>query len=295
MLTEVKSFVRGLQTIAVVLLWFLSTTVACANPIVLTPYESLPWLKLGNTRQSDVVRAIGQPAAVIDEVRFRSEMIDRRSDYKALGLMVWYLLDGEPDPKVNQVVFESSFKGQSSLGLTLGSKREEVISKLKGLYKVDEDEEDELDGPDFVMLDPLTSDSPKIDLWFTNGSLSQVRLTSFLPPSENANRDRARVAALVKRDNLQDGFIEVPRCEYMFIFNRKLKRLGQKRIVVADSNVNWRLELFENNQNGTWTLLGYSKDKLSSSHKACELAGGNIQGTTPSAYRAARWYQKYFQ
>lgn len=294
MLTEVKSFVRGLQTIAVVLLWFLGTTVACANPIVVTPYESLPWLKLGSTRQSDVIRAIGQPTAIIDEVRFRSEMIDRRSDYKALGLMVWYLLDGEPDPKVNQVVFEPPFKGQSSLGLALGSKREKVISKLMGLYKADEDEE--LDEPDFVMLDPLVSDNPKIDLWFTNGSLSQVRLTSFLPPSENANRDRARVVALVKQDNLQDGFIEVPRCEFINIFNRKLKRLGQKRIVVADSNVNWRLELFENNQNGTWTLLGYSKDKLSSStsHKTCELAGGDAQGSTASSYRAARWYQKYF-
>lgn len=292
MLTEIKSFVRSLQTIAIVLLWYLSTTVACADPIVLTPYESLPWLKLGSTRQSDVVRAIGQPAAVIDEARFRSEMIDRRSEYKTLGLMVWYLFDGEPDPKVNQVVFEPPFKGQSSLGLTLGSKREKVISKLMGLYKAEEDEEDELN-PDFVMLDPLISDNPKIDLWFKNGSLSKVRLSSFLPPSENVNRDKARVVALVKRDNLQDGFIEAPRCEYMVYVKRTLKLRGQKRIAVADSNANWRLELFENNQNGTWALLGYSKDK--SSLKTCELAGGDAQGITARSYRAARWYQKYFQ
>lgn len=289
MLTGIKSFLRCLQTIAIVLLGPLSGSAAFANPAILEPYESLQWLKLGSTRQSDVVRAIGQPAAIIDVARFRSEIIDRRSEYAALGLSFWYLLDGEADPKVNQVLFEPPFKGQSSLGLGLGTGRDELMQKLGAFFKTGT-----IDKPDFVELLPLSAGYPNLDLWFKNDRLSGVRLTAFLPPSANADRDKARVAALVRQENVQDGFVETPRCEYIFRLNRNLKLLGQQRIGVAESNVNWRLELHENKQNGAWTLLGYSK--FDSSFKGCELAGGDVQGANAgSAYRASVWYPKYFR
>lgn len=281
---------RYLQTIAVALMPLLITLSAWANPVVFAPYDSLPWLKLGSTRQSDVVRAIGEPAAVIDVARFRSEIVDRRSEYQTLGITVWYLLDGEPDPKINQVVVEPPFQGQSSLGLNLGADREQLLSKLAALYKPEGTNK-----PEYLELAPLTPNHPKIDLWFAADKLSGVRLTHFLPSSERAERDAARVAELVKRDNLQDGFVEVPRCDYKFRINRRLTLLKQTRIAQADSNVNWRLELFENGQSGTWTLVGYSKDNLSSSIKACELAGSNAQGTQGGSYRGSAWYNKHFR
>jgi hypothetical protein len=248
---------------------------------------------MAQARQCATVRcrSSDRPAqAVIDEARFRSEITDRRSEYKALGITLWYLLDGEPDPKINQVVVEPPFQGRSSLGLSLGTGREELLSKLAALYKPEGTNK-----PEYLELTPLTPGYPKIDLWFANGNLSGVRLTHFLPPSQRAEQDQARVAGLIRRDNLQDGFAEVPRCDYKFRINRKLDLLKQKRVAPADSNINWRLELFENSQSGTWTLVGYSKDNLSSSTKACELASGDAQGTQDGSYRATGWYKKNFR
>jgi hypothetical protein len=285
-----EDIVKFPQTAVVALVLLLSTLAARADPVVFSPFESLPWLKLGSTRQSDVVRAIGQPTAVIDQVRFRSEIVDRRSEYKALGITLWYLLDGEPDPKINQVLVEPPFQGRSSLGLNLGTGREQVLSKVSGLYKPEG-----INEPGFMELMPLARGYPEIDLWFANGDLSGVRLTHFLPPSERAEQAEAKVAELVKRDNLQDGFVEIPRCDFKFRINRRLDQLKQKRIALADSNVNWRLELFENGQSGAWTLIGYSKDGLSSSNKSCELASGDARGTQDATYLGANWYRRYFR
>ena len=63
---------------------------------------------------------------------------------------------------------------------------------------------------------------------------------------------------------------------------------------MADGNLNWRLELHENKQSGSWTLLGQSKDKLASSNMACELAGSELQGAAAGSYRETSWYRKYF-
>src|SRR5262249_4798589 len=105
-------------TVASVLV--LCCRLAWADGPATTPYESLPWLKLGTARQSDVVQALGEPTVVVDEARFRSTVFDRRSEYSSRGLVFWYLFDDDRDPKVNQVLVTSAFKGQSSLGIDIG-------------------------------------------------------------------------------------------------------------------------------------------------------------------------------
>ncbi len=61
---------------------------------------------------------------------------------------------------------------------------------------------------------------------------------------------------------------------------------------VTASTENWEMELYENSENGSWTLIGKSKaERAPTSGRYCSLA----KGDQARSYADSKWYRAYFK
>ena len=59
---------------------------------------------------------------------------------------------------------------------------------------------------------------------------------------------------------------------------------------IKASSEKWRMEIYENAETGSWSLLGADRARMADTRQRCTLA----RGTERRGYLGTRWYQAYF-
>jgi len=94
---------------------------------------------------------------------------------------------------------------------------------------------------------------------------------------------------LIERD--AEGFFKEPSCDYHFYIKRGLSNFsGETPTGIKAQNEKWDMEIYADPADGSWTLVGKSRDPKANSSFLCKIANG----MSPAPYAQQVWYRNYF-
>lgn len=110
--------------------------------------------------------------------------------------------------------------------------------------------------------------------------ISSLLAISALPGISNADQ----------RELDAEGFYKEPVCGHHALIKQSLSiMVGEEPTGIKASNAKWDMEIYLNKKDGSWTLLGKSKDGSVPSYKVCSLAS-----SLDSPFDQQKWYTTYF-
>lgn len=98
-------------------------------------------------------------------------------------------------------------------------------------------------------------------------------------------------AAEWERDRDEIGLYKEPVCDYGFRVKSALINIAKQAPTgITATNASWEMEVFNNPESKSWTLVGKSRAAAdANSSKLCRLSSGQ-----QSPYEEQPWFKKYF-
>ncbi|WP_137137928.1 hypothetical protein [Pseudomonas asiatica] len=89
-----------------------------------------------------------------------------------------------------------------------------------------------------------------------------------------------------------EGFLKEPICAFHKSVRKSLEVfLDEVPTGLRAANGEWDMEILADPADGSWTLVGKSRDPEAKSYQLCHLA----RGLSDTPYTQEVWYRKYFQ
>ena len=98
------------------------------------------------------------------------------------------------------------------------------------------------------------------------------------------------LAAEWERERDEIGFYKEPVCDYGFRVKSALVNIAkQVPTGLTATNAQWEMEVFNNPESKSWTLVGKSRAGDANPSKLCRISSGQ-----QSPYEEQPWFKKYF-